>query len=144
MSLGVTPALAQTYPDKPIHVIIPIPPGSLVDALARRIGADVSARMGQPWIMENRPGANFIPAAEACRHAKPDGYTLCIFTTSTLTFNPVLIDKLPYDPVADFKPIINLGILTGGLVASPKLGAKDLEDLRKLAMINSGNYNFAT
>ena len=144
MSLAALPALAQPYPNKPIHVIVPVPPAALTDVVARRIAADASARMGQPWIMENKPGANFIPAAETCRHAKPDGYTLCVFTTSTLTFNPHLIDNLPYDPARDFKPIINLGMLTGGLVASPKLQVKNIEELRTLAVARSGALNFGT
>ena len=85
-ALLATPAMSQPYPNKPIHVIVPVTAGGLTDVIARRIAADASARMGQPWIMENKPGANFIPAAETCRHAKAeDGYTLCVFTTSTLT-----------------------------------------------------------
>ena len=98
VAILATPALSQSYPNKPIHVIVPVTAGGLTDVVARRIAADASARMGQPWIMENKPGANFIPAAETCRHAKADGYTLCVFTTSTLTFNPYLIDNLPIRP----------------------------------------------
>lgn len=138
------PALAQNYPNKPIRVIVPVPPGSLTDVIARRIAADASANMGQPWIMENRPGANFMPGAEACRHSRGDGYTLCVFTTSTLTFNPYLIDNIPYDAKKDFKPIITLGMLTGGLVASPKLPVKNIEELRAYAQSNPGKLNFGT
>ena len=132
VAILATPALSQSYPNKPIHVIVPVTAGGLTDVVARRIAADASARMGQPWIMENKPGANFIPAAETCRHAKADGYTLCVFTTSTLTFNPFLIDNLPFDPARDFKPIINLGMFIGGLIASPKLAVKNIEELRAL------------
>ena len=140
----VAPAIAQPYPNKPIHVVVPVTAGGLTDVIARRIAADASARMGQPWIMENKPGANFIPAAESCRHAKGDGYTLCVFTTSTMTFNPHLIEKLPYDAAKDFKPIINLGQFIGGLIASPKLGVKTIEDLRHLTLAKSGEFNFGT
>jgi tripartite-type tricarboxylate transporter receptor subunit TctC len=138
------PVVAQPYPNRPIRIILPVPPGSLTDVIARRIAADASALMGQTWIMDNRPGANFIPAAEACRHATADGYTLCVFTTSTVTFNPHLIDKLPYNAEKDFIPIINLGMLTGGLVASPKLGLKTIEELRALAIAKPGTLNFGT
>ncbi|MBV9235805.1 MAG: tripartite tricarboxylate transporter substrate binding protein [Xanthobacteraceae bacterium] len=137
-------ARAQPYPNKPIHVLVPVTAGGLTDVIARRIAADASARMGQPWIMENKPGANFIPAAEACRHAKGDGYTLCVFTTSTVTFNPHLIEKLPYDGAKDFKPIINLGQFIGGLIASPKLGVKTIDDLRRLTLAKPGEFNFGT
>src|SRR4051794_31998107 len=143
-ALMTSAASAQSYPDKPVHVIVPVPAGALTDVISRRIAAEASARMGQPWIMENKPGANFLPAAETCHYAKPDGYTLCIFTTSTLTFNQHLIEKLPYDPARDFKPIMNLGMLTGGLVASPKLQVKNIEELRKIAVEKSGALNFGT
>ncbi len=143
-ALASASARAQPYPNKPIHVVVPVTAGGLTDVIARRIAADVSARMGQPWIMENKPGANFIPAAEACRHAKGDGYTLCVFTTSTLTFNPHLIEKLPYNAAKDFKPIINLGQFIGGLIASPKLGVKTIDDLRRLTLAKSGEFNFGT
>jgi tripartite-type tricarboxylate transporter receptor subunit TctC len=137
-------ALAQPYPNKPIHVVVPVTAGGLTDVIARRIAADASVRLGQPWIMENKPGANFIPAAETCRHAKGDGYTLCVFTTSTVTFNPHLIEKLPYDAAKDFKPIISLGQFIGGLIASPKLGVKTIEDLRRLTLAKPGEFNFGT
>jgi tripartite-type tricarboxylate transporter receptor subunit TctC len=144
LSLIAIPAAAQTYPAKPIHVIVPVTAGGLTDVVARRIAAEASARMGQPWIMENKPGANFIPAAEGCRHSKPDGYTLCVFTTSTLTFNPFLIENLPYNPERDFKPIINLGIFLGGLIASPKLAVKTVDELRAAALARPGTFNFGT
>ena len=145
VAIGVSaPLYAQTYPNKPIHVVVPVPAGALTDVLARKIASVASAKMGQPWIMENKPGAHFMPAAEQCRRSTPDGYTLCVFTTSTLTFNPVLIENLPYDPERDFEPIINLGMLIGGLVASPKLEVKTVDDLRKLALAKPGQLNFGT
>lgn len=137
-------ANAQTYPAKPIRVIVPVPAGALTDVLSRKIAAEASARLGQPWIMEQRPGANFMPAAEACRHATPDGYTLCIFTTSTLTFNPHLIENISYNAETDFVPIVNMGGLIGGLVASPKLPVKSLDELRKLALSKPGELNLGT
>jgi tripartite-type tricarboxylate transporter receptor subunit TctC len=93
--LPAASGFAQIYPSKPIHVIVPVTAGGLTDVISRRIASEAQARMGQPWIMENKPGANFIPAAETCRHAKGDGYTLCVFTTSTLTFNHRGADRVP-------------------------------------------------
>jgi tripartite-type tricarboxylate transporter receptor subunit TctC len=142
--LATAPLHAQTYPTKPIRVIVPVPAGALTDVMARRIAIEASAKLGQTWIMENRPGANFLPAAQACREATGDGYTLCIFTTSTLTFNPHLIDNLPCNPETDFVPIINLGGFIGGLVASPKVAAKNLDELRALALSRPGELNFGT
>lgn len=137
-------ARAQNYPAKPIHVIVPVPPAALTDVIARKIANEASAKMEQPWIMENKAGANFMPAAETCHHAASEGYTLCIFTTSTLTFNPFLIENIPYNAETDFDPIINLGMFTGGLVASPKLNVKTIDDLRKLALSKPGELNFGT
>ena len=105
-----------------------------------------SAESSRGTWAEISTGANFMPAAETCHYAAPDGYTLCVFTTSTLTFNPVLIEKLPYDPERDFQPVINLGGLIGGLVASPKLAAevKTIDDIKKMALANPGKLNFGT
>jgi tripartite-type tricarboxylate transporter receptor subunit TctC len=138
------PAPAQTYPSKPVRVVVPVPAGALSDVIARRISAELSTRLGQPFIMDNKPGANFIPAAEACKHAPADGYTLCVFTTSTFTFNPHLISNLPYDPDKDFRPIINLGMLLGGLVAAPSLPVSSMQELQALAMAKPGTLNLGT
>lgn len=135
---------AQTYPSKQIRVIVPVPPGALTDIVARRIGATASQIMGQQWIMENRPGANFIVPAEACRRAAPDGYTFCVLSTSALTFNPHLIDNLPYNPATDLKAVINLGMFIGGLVASPKIEVKTIDDLKKAMQAKPDAFNFGT
>ncbi len=142
--LLAAPAVAQSYPAKPIRVIVPVPPGALTDIVTRRIAASAAPIMGQSWIVENRPGANLIAAAEACRRAPPDGYTLCVLSTSTLTFNPHLIDNLPYNAERDFQPVINLGMLIGGLVASPKLGVKNIDELRAMVLAKPGTFNFGT
>ncbi|MDB5570961.1 MAG: extra-cytoplasmic solute receptor [Hyphomicrobiales bacterium] len=143
-SLSASTAGAQDYPTRSIKVILPVPPGSLTDVIARRIGLEAAGKLGQAWVMENKPGSNFLPAAQACKTSRPDGYTLCVFTTSTLTFNPYLIDDLPYDAEKDFRPIINLGALTGGLVASPKLGMADFKQLQELAVAKPGTLFFGT
>lgn len=138
------PACAQSYPSKPIRIIIPTPPGALTDIVSRRIGAAASAVMGQSLVMENRPGANFVIPAEACRRAAPDGYTFCVLSTSALTFNPHLIDNLPYDPAKDLRGVINLGIFIGGLVVSPKLDVKTVADLRAAMQARPDAFNFGT
>ncbi len=142
--VAATPLCAQNYPARPIRVIVPVPPAALTDIVTRRIAASAQSVMGQNWIIENKPGANFIAAAETCRHAKPDGYTLCVFSTSTLTFAPHLIEKLPYDAEKDFRPIINLGMLIGGLVASPKLNVKSIDELKAMVLAKPGTFNFGT
>lgn len=135
---------AQNYPSKTIRVIVPVTPGALSDIVARRIGAAASQIMGQQWVFENRPGANFIVPAEACRRANPDGYTFCVLSTSALTFNPHLIENLPYNPATDLKAVINLGMFVGGLVASPKIDVKSIDDLKKAMLAKPDGFNFGT
>jgi len=143
-ALTALPAPAQEYPNKPIRVIVPVPPGSLSDTIVRRIGNEVSAVLGQPWINENRSGVNFIPGAETCRRAPGDGYTFCALPTTAITMNPNLVDDLPYHPLRDFKAVINLGLYINGVVASPKLAIKDMAALKAYALANPGKLNLGT
>jgi len=145
LPLALAPQVhAQSYPTKPIRIIVPVTPGALTDIVARRIGAAAGQSMGQQWIFENRPGASFIVPAEACRRATPDGYTFCVLSTSALTFNPHLVDNLPYNPATDLKAVINLGMFVGGLVASPKLDVKTIDDLKKAMAAKPDGFNFGT
>src|SRR5262245_32381420 len=93
LALSVTMALsagAQNYPAKPVNMIVPVTAGSLSDVVSRRIAVDAGAIMGQPWITDNRPGANFVRGTLACKNARGDGYTVCALPTSSITFNPYL------------------------------------------------------
>ncbi len=145
VAIGVSaPLHAQTYPSKPIHVVVPVPAGALTDVLARKIASVASAKMGQPWIMENKPGANFMPAAEQCRRSAPDGYTLCVFTTSTLTFNPVLIENLPYDPERDFAPIGLIASSSNVVLVNPSVPVHSIGELIALGKQQDGKLTFAS
>src|SRR5665213_1943463 len=92
------PVAAQTYPNGPVHIIVPYSTGGLADALARIVGAKVSEALGVPVIVEDRPGASSIIGMEACANAKSDGQTLCLTVADSLSYNPQLFAKLPYDP----------------------------------------------
>ena len=92
-----TSAQAQTYPDRPIRLIVSIAAGSVTDVIMRKAAAELQPRLGQPLVIENRGGASGIVAAQACAQAAPDGYTLCVIYHSTMSYNPLLFDKLPYD-----------------------------------------------
>src|SRR5512139_4178625 len=96
---------AQTYPDRPIRLIVWIAAGSVTDVIMRKAAAELQPRLGQPLIIENRGGASGIVAAQACAQAKPDGYTLCVIYHSTMSYNPLLFDNLPYDPDRDLVPV---------------------------------------
>lgn len=137
-------ATAEDYPARPINMIVPVTAGSLSDVVARRIAVDAGAIMGQPWITDNRPGANFVRGTLACKNAHGDGYTVCALPTSSITFNPYLVENSSYDPVRDFKSVIMLGKFITGLVVSPTVPAKTMDELKAYAQSNPGKLNFGT
>src|ERR1700712_3502354 len=100
----VSHAAAQTYPVKPIRLIVPYPPGGGTDIFARILGIRLGEALGQQMVVENRAGAAGVLGAEAAAKAAPDGYTLVVGQASNLAINPHLMSKLPYDPVRDFAP----------------------------------------
>lgn len=98
---------AQSYPSKPMRMVLPLPPGGAIDIVGRTVGAVVSERLGQPMIFDNRPGANTIVATDNCIKSSSDGYNLC-FITSNLSLNHSLYSKLPYDFIRDLEPVTNM------------------------------------
>ncbi len=135
---------AQTYPDRPIRLIVSIAAGSVTDVIMRKAAAELQPRIGQPLIIENRGGASGIVAAQACAQAAPDGYTLCVIYHSTMSYNPLLFDKLPYDPDRDLVPVTRLFFLNEGLFVSSALGVKSVAELKKLAIAKPDSLNYAT
>jgi tripartite-type tricarboxylate transporter receptor subunit TctC len=117
-ALASGPATAQTYPSKVVKIIVPFPPGGLTDVLARAIGQELTKSWGQQVVVENRPGANTIIAAEVTAKSAPDGYTILMANDPTVSSNQYLYSKLPYDPVKDFAPVINIAETVEVLVAS--------------------------
>src|SRR4051794_31853571 len=98
-------AAAQSYPSRPIHMLVAYPPAGANDLLARVIGQKLSEAWGQPVVVDNKPGANGVIGTEAAKNSPADGYTLLMGATGTHTINPALYNKLPYDPVKDFEPV---------------------------------------
>jgi len=140
----VSPGMAETYPSRPIRVIVPLSAGSVTDIVMRVLGTELSARMGKPWVIDDRPGGNMVIGHEACARAAPDGYTLCAISSAGMSFNPFLLSNLPYDPGRDFAPIVNLFTVIEGVVATGKLPVSSIATLRALATAKSGVLNFAT
>jgi tripartite-type tricarboxylate transporter receptor subunit TctC len=138
-----TLAQAQTYPDRPIRLIVSIAAGSVTDVIMRRASPDVSAALGQQLVIENRGGASGILAAQTCAQAAPDGYTLCVIYHSTMSYNPLLFDKLPYNADTDLVPVTRLFFLTEGLFVNAGLGVNSVADLKKLAQSKPDGLNYA-
>jgi tripartite-type tricarboxylate transporter receptor subunit TctC len=134
---------AQTYPDRPIKVVVPFAPGGAVDSLARIVSAKMQESMKQPVIVENRPGAGGNIAADAVAKSPPDGTTI-LLTTVGHAISPSLYKKLAYDPVNDLAPVtqvINASLL---LVTNPKFPAKTLDELVQLARAKPGALNYGS
>jgi len=122
-------ALSQSYPQRAVRLIVPYPPGSGTDIVARLLGQRVSESWGQPLVVENRPGAGAIVGVDAVAKAAPDGYTIGIADTGPLAINPALYPKLPYEPARDLAPVIEVAKLPFMLVAHPSLGVSSLGEL---------------
>jgi tripartite-type tricarboxylate transporter receptor subunit TctC len=143
-SLGAGQSLAQSYPSKPIRVIVAIAIGSPTDVVLRAAGQELFGSLGQPLVIDNRPGGNMMIAPEACARASADGYTLCVVSNATMSLNPHVFSKLPYNPDRDFAPVTALWYLIQGLVATPSLSANSVRELQVLATAKSGTLNFGT
>ncbi|MCW5656854.1 MAG: tripartite tricarboxylate transporter substrate binding protein [Burkholderiaceae bacterium] len=136
-------ARAESYPARPVKVIVPFSAGSATDTLARDIGARLAEAWGQPAVVENRPGASGMLAAAAAAKAPADGYTLFFTSNTTQAANPSLYVKLPYDPVKDFAPVAPLAIAANLLVVSPAFGPASVRELIALAKAQPGKLKFA-
>lgn len=147
-SLALTfcaPAVAQgAFPARPVKVINPLPPGGIMDAMLRRIGVAYQEKTGQPLVVENKSGANTIIAAESCAKSPPDGYTICMLSSSTTSLNPHLYKKLPYSVPGSFEPITQIAVATQVLVANKTVPAANLADVVKFAKANPDKLNYAS
>ena len=137
------PAHAQNYPDRPIRLIVPIAAGSVTDVIMRAAANELAPRLSQ-LVIENKGGASGIPGAQACAQAQPDGYTLCLVYHSTMSINPLIFDKLPYDADKDFVPITNLFLLVEGLFVNTSLGVNSVAELKALVKTKPTAFNYGT
>jgi len=137
-------AQAQSYPTKPIRLIVPFPPGGGNDVIARVIAQKLGERLGQQVIVDNRAGANGIVGLQALMQSPPDGYTLAVGAAGPLAVNPSLYDKLPYDPLKDFSPITNMVNYPLLLVVHPSVPVKNTQDLINLAKAKPKQLYFAS
>ncbi len=137
-------AVAQGYPSRPVRLIVPYPPGGGTDIFARLVGVKLSEALGQPIVVEQRPGAAGVIGADVAAKAAPDGYTLVIGQASNLAINLSLMKKLPYDPARDFAPITLVATSPNLLVVHPSLPVRTIKDLVALAKSKPGAINYAS
>ena len=137
-------AQAQTYPTRPITLVVSFAAGSGTDSVARIVAQKLSERLKQPVVVENKAGANGQIAAEYVKNAKPDGYTLWMTTNTTQSANPSLYKELRYDPIKDFTPIILTGELPFALVINNDVPAKNLKEFVAYVRANPGKVSYAT
>jgi tripartite-type tricarboxylate transporter receptor subunit TctC len=135
---------AQDYPTRPITLIAPWPAGGAIDALCRALGPKLSERLGQPVVIENRPGAGSTLGVAAGGRATPDGYTLVMVGSGSLGIAPTAYNKLPYDPTKDFAPIALVAWIPFVLVVTPSLPVNSVAELVKYAKENPGKLNFGS
>ena len=139
-----TNATAQTWPVKPVKIVVPFSPGGFADSGARAISDKLAARLGQSVVIENRVGASGNIGAEAVAKSAPDGYTLLLGFDGTMVINPHVFAKIPFDTLRDFAPVTKLGDAPSLVVAHPSVPAKDLRELIALAKAKPGSLSYGT
>ena len=142
-ALAVPFAHAQAWPSRPVKMVVPFPAGGPTDVLTRALSDKLSQALGQPVVVENKPGAGGSIGADLVAKSAPDGYTLVMATGSTHSVGPYL-GKVPYDPQKDFTPVVYVGYATNILLVSPTLGVGTVRELIDLARKNPGKLNYAT
>jgi tripartite-type tricarboxylate transporter receptor subunit TctC len=141
---GATLATAQSYPEKPVRIIAPYAAGGSTDSTARLIAQALSQQLGQPFVVENRPGAGGTIGHEAVAKAPADGYTLLFSAAGPLVVSPHTYSKLPYEPIRSFEPIKLIATAPLLLVVNPKVQAASVQDLIKYASSNPGKMTYGS
>jgi tripartite-type tricarboxylate transporter receptor subunit TctC len=142
-ALALAGTAAAQWPNKPIKVIVPYPPGGTSDILARALGPGMQAALGQPWVVENKPGATGNVGADFVAKSPADGYTLLLGDIGSLAIAPSVVTTLPFDPVKDFAPVVMVAYSPHLLVVHPSVTAKDPKELIALAKAKPDSLNFA-
>src|SRR3954468_16929092 len=144
LAAAAAPVVAQNYPTKPIRILIAQAPGSATDVISRVVGNRLSEALGQPIVVEAKPGAGGVLGTEQAARSAPDGYTLFMANNSTHGSNPAVYAKLPYDAVADFAPISFVASVPYVLVVDPSLAANSVQQLIALVKASPGKINYAS
>jgi len=143
-ALAPAAANAQNWPEKQIRIVVPFAPGGIADTSSRAIADRLGARLGQPVIVDNRPGASGNIGTEQVARSAPDGYTLLLGFDGTMVINPSVYAKLPFDTLRDFQPVTKLGDAPVIVVAHPSVAANNLRELIALAKAKPGSFSYGT
>jgi len=144
IALGSGLAQAQAWPSKPVRIIVPFPAGGATDLLARSLGQKLGESLGQPFIVDNRAGANGNIGAGAVAKSPADGYTILFSTTGPLVFNRIIYKTTPFDPLRDFAPIVLVADVPLVVAANPSLPVRTLPELIAYAKANPGKVTYST
>ena len=137
-------AWAQDYPTRPVKLIIPLGPGGAGDVFTRFLAEELQKRLGQPFLVDNRPGGGLNIGSRACAEAPPDGYTLCVLSGEPVVYNQFTFKNLPYNPEKDFEPVVGMFINANALVTNASLNVKTIPELVAYAKANPGKLSYGT
>jgi len=144
LAVTLQTGFAQAWPARPVQLVVPYPPGGVLDNFARPMAEALSKELGQPVVIDNRAGANGIIGTTRCAKAPADGYTLCISNGDIMSLNPQLYSKLSYNPKADLVPVVRMANMVAAIVVSSGVGAKNLAELAALDKAHPGKVNWGT
>ena len=144
LALAISPAAAQDWPTKPVKIVVPFGPGSTPDVVARLIADHLQRKFGQPFVIDNKPGASGNIGTDAVAKATPDGTTIGVSIGGPLAINTLLFSKLPYDPKTDIAPITQLVTQPSALAINSGIMVNSVKDLLVVLKREPGKYNFGS